>query len=52
MPSNRPFLWNYVETVEISNTQSGGQERPFTKTVAEENNPSFVLIHYNKMKFK
>jgi len=40
----RPFLWNFIITEKIQLSISGGQERPFTKTVAEENSPTFVDI--------
>ena len=45
-----PFLWNYVKKVEIPNSQSGGQERIITKSVAEENSPSFIQIYFKKFK--
>ena len=46
MHLNTPFLWTFVKPVEDNNAQSGGEERPFTKTVAEENSPNFVKIEY------
>ena len=46
MSLNIPFLWDYVKLVNDEWTQSGGQERPMTKTVAEENSPNFIKIRY------
>ena len=39
-----PFLWNFVIGEKISPSMSGAEERPFTKTVAEESSPTFVEI--------
>ena len=35
----QPFLWNFVQINKENISQSGGQERPLTATVSEENSP-------------
>ncbi len=37
-----PFLWKYLVEILPTNHTSGGQERPLTATVAEEN-PSKLI---------
>ncbi len=39
-----PFLWNFIITEKIKLTVTGGQERPMTKTIAEESSSTFIEI--------
>ena len=39
-----PFLWNFIQRVQNNKNQSGGEERPFTMTVAEENNFEYIIL--------
>lgn len=39
---HNPFLWHFVINVTNQNEMSGGQERPFTKTVAEESTSNII----------
>lgn len=38
----KPFLWEFTEKSSLSNAQSGGEERPFTASLAEENDHALV----------
>ena len=38
----QPFLWNHIKNIQDNTKQSGGQERPLTETIAEENRIKYV----------
>ncbi len=40
----QPFLWSFVKNVQNEVSQSGGQERPLTESLAEENSCRTVII--------
>ena len=39
---SKPFLWNYITSVKQSPKSSGGEERPLTASVNEENSPCLI----------
>lgn len=40
-----PFLWAFIKQIKQITTQSGGEERPFTMTVSEENSPKLITTN-------
>lgn len=40
----KPFLWKFIHLVQNNKSQSGGEEHPFTLTVAEENNFEYTIF--------
>ena len=40
-----PFLWEFVKESPLSDAQSGGQEKPFTASLAEEN--AHAVVRFN-----
>lgn len=44
--SFKPFLWNFIETVQKNHDYTGGRERIGTESLSEENNMSLIEITY------
>jgi len=42
-----PFLWEFLKTVEIPSSSSGGEEKIITESVNEENAIGVVKIELN-----
>lgn len=42
-----PFLWEKIQTVKPKSSQSGGEERIITESLAEENKPSLIEMIEN-----
>lgn len=44
--SVKPFLWNFIKTIQKNHDYTGGQERIGTESLSEENKTSLIEITY------